>query len=322
MIKRTLYFGNPAYLSTRDNQLVIERRLGEEEEAEGTSFVPIEDIGTIMLDHHTITITQPLLRDLLTANVAVVSCNESHMPVGMFLPLASSGVQPERFKYQLRAPKPLKKQLWAQTINQKILNQAALLSRVGANSDSLEGIGEAEFAGTQDVRNMRKWAADVRSGDPDNFEARAAAYYWQRLFPPGLEFTRDRMNPPPNNLLNYGYAILRAMTAQALVASGMLPTLGIHHRNKYNAFPLADDIMEPYRPFVDAIVLTIVRNGEDFEELSKSIKAQLLSLATVDVVMAGKRRPLHVAMQRTAASLAFCFLGERRKILYPEFPAP
>ncbi len=167
---------------------------------------------------------------------------------------------------------------------------------------------------------MLKWSSDVKSGDAGNLEGRAAVYYWANIFPPEFNFKRDRDGEPPNNLLNYGYAVLRAMTARALVASGMLPTLGIHHRNKYNAYPLADDIMEPYRPFLDAIVLEIVRNGEDFTELSKSIKQQLLSLATVDVVMAGKRRPLHVALQRTTASLAFCFLGERRRILYPEFP--
>ncbi len=303
MIRRTLYFGNPAYLSTKDNQLVIERQPAPEEEKESITMVPIEDIGAILLDDPQITITQPLLRDLLLANVSVISCDEHHMPTGMFLPLAASGVQPERFKYQLRAPKPLKKQLWAQTIDFKIRNQASLLALSGKPSP-----------------NMEKWSSDVKSGDAGNLEGRAAVYYWGNLFPEALNFRRDRYGEPPNNLLNYGYAVLRAMTARALVASGMLPTLGIHHRNKYNAYPLADDIMEPYRPFLDAIVLEIVRNGEDFTELSKSIKQQLLSLATVDVVMAGKRRPLHVAMQRTAASLAFCFLGERRRILYPEFP--
>ncbi len=303
MIRRTLYFGNAAYLSTKDNQLIVERRLAEEDERDETTSVPIEDIGVILLDHWQITLTQPLLYALMARNVAVVSCDERHMPAGLFLPLAGSGVQPERFKYQLRATKPMRKNLWAQTIEYKIRNQASLLAISGKPSP-----------------NMLKWSEDVKSGDAGNLEGRAAVYYWGNLFPTELNFRRDRYGEPPNNLLNYGYAVLRAMTAQALVASGMLPTLGIHHRNKYNAYPLADDIMEPYRPFLDAIVLEIVRNGEDFTELSQSIKKQLLSLATVDVVMAGKRRPLHVAMQRTTASLAFCFLGERRRILYPEFP--
>ncbi len=328
MIRRTLYFGNPAYLSTKDNQLVIERdtpssgrgggrgwSYGEDvedttprppplpEEGESVMRVPIEDIGCILLDHWQITITQPLLYALLAKNIAVVSCDERHMPAGLFLPLAASGVQPERFKYQLRSSKPMRKNLWAQTIEYKVKNQASLLALAGKPSS-----------------NMVKWSAEVRSGDARNLEGRAAVYYWANIFPEALNFRRDRYGEPPNNLLNYGYAILRALTAQALVASGMLPTLGIHHRNKYNAYPLADDIMEPYRPFLDAIVLEIVRNGEDFTELSKSIKQQLLSLATVDVMMRGKRRPLHVALQYTAASLAFCFLGERRRILYPEFP--
>lgn len=287
----------------KDNQLVIDRPQADPEEVPERTALAIEDIGVVMLDHPMITITQPLLRDLLANNTAIVSCDESHMPAGLFLPLASSGVQPERFKFQLRSSKPLRKQLWAQTITAKIQNQATMLK--------LQELP---------VENMLRWATETRSGDPDNFEARSAAYYWANFFPAELNFRRDRYGAPPNNLLNYGYAVLRAMTAQALVASGMLPTLGIHHRNKYNAYPLADDIMEPYRPFVDAIVLEIVKNGEDFEELSHSIKKQLLSLATLDVLLDGKRRPLYVAMQRTTASLAFCFLGERRSILYPEHP--
>jgi CRISPR-associated protein Cas1 len=330
MIKRTLYFGNPAYLSLKDNQLVAERRIGstEDEAAEEgkpvVMRVPIEDIGTILLDHPMITITQPVLREMISHNVAVVSCDEPHMPNGMFLPLAGSGVQPERFRYQLRATKPLRKQLWAQTMQSKILNQAALLE---LTRDVPPGNTRPQsFAEITEIRfeNMRKWAGDLRSGDPTNLEGRAAAFYWGNLFrsltkhPLAQEFRRDRMGLPPNNLLNYGYAVLRAMTAQALVASGLLPTQGIHHSNKYNAYPLADDIMEPYRPYVDAIVFEIVKNGEDYEVLTKSIKQQLLSLAAVDVIMNGKRRPLHIAMQRTTSSLAFCFLGERRRILYPE----
>lgn len=301
MIRRTLYFGSAAYLHSQDNQLVIERKLGEEDEGEKTVTVPIEDIGVVLLDNPMITLTQPLLRQLLEANVAVVSCDDAHMPIGLFLPLAASGVQPERFKHQLRSTMPLRKHLWAQTIEAKIYNQAAVLELDMKPAD-----------------NMKHWAKSVRSGDPDNFEGRAAAFYWSTIFTEELDFKRDRFGAPPNNLLNYGYAVLRAMTAQCLVGSGMLPTLGIHHRNKYNAYPLADDIMEPYRPYVDQIVLTIVQNGEDFNELSKSIKAQLLSLPTVDVLLGGKRRPLYVALQRTTSSLAFCFLGERRKILYPE----
>jgi CRISPR-associated protein Cas1 len=305
MIRRTLYFGSPAYLSTKDKQLVIERDPAPGEERESVMMVPIEDIGVVILDNPSITLTQPLLRELLEENTAVISCDESHMPAGLFLPLQGSTVQPERFKYQLRASQPLRKRLWQQTMVFKISNQASLLEQQG-----------------HPVENMRYWASCVKSGDPDNLEGRAAAYYWSKFFPVELNFRRDRFGAPPNNLLNYGYAILRAITAQSLVGSGMLPTLGIHHRNKYNAYPLADDIMEPYRPFVDEVVFAIVKNGEDFNELSKSIKAQILKIGTCDVWMSGKRRPLYVALQRTAASLAFCFLGERRRILYPDLGVP
>jgi len=165
---------------------------------------------------------------------------------------------------------------------------------------------------------MIHWAKKVRSGDPDNYEGRAAAYYWKNLFPEILEFTRDRYGDPPNQLLNYRYAILRAIVARNLVGSGLLPTLGIHHHNKYNSYCLADDIMEPYRPFVDEIVCTIVENGEDFYEISKSIKQQLLEIPTVDVFIENKRSPLMIGVQRTTASLAKCYAGEQRKILYPE----
>jgi len=194
----------------------------------------------------------------------------------------------------------LKKQLWQQTIQAKILNQAAILAERNI-----------------DHENMLHWAKSVRSGDPDNYEGRAAAYYWKNVFPKKVEFFRNREGNPPNNLLNYGYAILRAIVARSLVCSGLLPTLGIHHRNKYNAYCLADDIMEPYRPYVDKIVLKIIDNGENFLELGSSIKSQLLGIATVDVRFERGRSPLMVGLQSTTASLAKCYEGKNRKILYP-----
>ena len=164
---------------------------------------------------------------------------------------------------------------------------------------------------------MRIWAADVKSGDPDNLEARAAAYYWKNLFE--IEgFTRDREGIPPNNLLNYGYAILRAVVARGLVVSGLLPTLGIHHHNRYNAYCLADDIMEPYRPYVDDLVYGIVKSGRGYEVLTKEIKGRLLSIPTLDVVISGKRSPLMIAVGQTTASLYKCFSGELRRLSYPE----
>ena len=329
MIKRTLYFGNPAYLSKKDDQLVIrvidngnekektnEDTNGPEETDKNDKYrnrsnqniVPIEDIGIIILDNQQITITQGLLSSLLENNTAVVSCDNSHMPAGLFLPLSVNQIQSERFQAQIESSIPLRKQLWQQTISAKIKNQAWLLNNLSA------GAAEKKVP----VNNMLKWAKDVRSGDPDNYEGRAAAYYWQNLFPKELEFTRDRYGVPPNSLLNYGYAILRAIVARSLVASGLLPTLGIHHHNKYNAYCLADDIMEPFRPYVDRIVYDIVDNGEDFEELSTSIKKQLLEIPVIEIKIDGERSPLMVGVQRTTASLAKCFAGETRKILYPE----
>jgi len=298
MIKRTLYFGNPAYLSKKDSQLKVKKPDEEDE-----SSIPIEDIGIVIIDNPQVTLTHGVLTSLLSNNAAVITCDKRHMPQGMLLNLDSGHIQSEMYAEQINASEPLKKQLWQQTTKAKILNQASLLKRKRIP-----------------ITNMLHWAKKVRSGDPDNFEGRAAAYYWNNLFPKMLEFKRDKDGEAPNQLLNYGYAILRAITARALAASSLLPTLGIHHSNKYNAYCLADDIMEPYRPFVDNIVYTIVRNGEDFYELSTSIKKQLLEIATVDVEIDNKKSPLMVGMQRTTASLAKCFSGELRKINYPVFP--
>jgi CRISPR-associated protein Cas1 len=311
MIKRTLYFGNPAYLSRRDEQLVV--RLPEVEKnntvpdsfrKEAQATIPIEDIGVVILDHQQVIITQALMASLLENNVALVTCDKTHHPVGLMLNLAGHQLQSAKFRAQLEASLPLTKQLWQQTVKAKIINQALLLKSFGVEAG-----------------NMMKWASDVRSGDPDNLEARAAAYYWKNLFPAVNGFTRQREGAAPNNLLNYTYAILRAIIARSLVGSGLLPLLGIHHHNQYNHYCLADDIMEPYRPFADALVAEIIRNGEDYTELTPSVKKQLLGIATVDVWFEDERSPLMVGAQRTTASLAKCFDGETAKVIYPRLHA-
>lgn len=309
MIKSTLYFGNPAYLSLRNNQLIIKLPEVEKNDTLPDSFKrdtvrskPIEDIGVVVLDHKQITITSGVLEALLENNCAVITCDCKSMPVGLMLPLCGNTTQNERFRDQLDASLPLKKQLWQQTIKMKIENQATVLSK----SRNCE------------IKNMRVWANDVRSGDPDNLEARAAAYYWKNLFPEIECFTRDREGIPPNNLLNYGYAILRAVVARGLVSSGLLPTLGIHHHNRYNAYCLADDIMEPYRPYVDELIVSIINSNCDIADLSKEIKAKLLTIPTLEVSVNGKRSPLMVAVSQTTASLYKCFSGELRHIAYPE----
>ena len=249
------------------------------------------------MDNRQITVTHGVLEALLENNSAVIACDSSRMPVGLMLPLCGNTTQNERFREQLDASLPLKKQLWQQTVQAKIANQAAVLKACRGS----------------EVRNMRKWVGDVKSGDADNLEARAAAYYWANLF---TGFCRGREGEPPNNLLNYGYAILRAIVARGLVGSGLLPTLGIHHHNRYNAYCLADDIMEPYRPYVDKLVVAMFDSG--IEELDKDVRAQLLGLPVMEVSIGGQRSPLMIAVGQTTASLYKCFSGESRKIAYPE----
>lgn len=300
MIKKTLFFGNPAYLSVKNSQLVV-KRTDPETQQEGVRTVPIEDVGVVVLEDRQITITNIALDALLQNNCAVITCDERHMPAGMFLPLEGNTIQSERFANQIEASLPLKKQLWQQTVQAKIRNQASVLKR-------LSGV---------EVGCMLAWANDVKSGDSDNLEGRAAAYYWKNIFPSMPGFTRDREGEMPNNLLNYGYAIVRAVIARALVASGLLPTLGIHHHNRYNAYCLADDIMEPYRPYVDEMVINIMRSDIDYGELNPELKKQFLGLPVTEVMIGGQRSPLMVAASQTTASLCKCYLGELRKVVYP-----
>lgn len=289
-------FSNPAYLSHKNSQLVISfPDKGKEDRT-----VPIEDIGVVVLENQQITISHGCIAALVQNNVALISCDSSHMPTGLILPLDGGNTQAERFRYQIEASVPLKKQLWQQTIQQKIYNQAKVLEKVGI-----------------EATNMHRWSKSVKSGDPDNYEGRAAAYYWQNIFREYMDFNRNRGGEPPNNLLNYGYAILRAIVARSLVSSGLLPTFGIFHRNKYNAYCLADDIMEPYRPFVDLIVYDIIAEGGNFAELDTALKTRLLQLPQVDVKFDDMNSPLLVGTSRTTASLARCFEGISRKINYP-----
>lgn len=309
MIKKTLCFSNPAYLSLLNKQMLI--RFPEEvsKQEENISFqkrpartIAMEDIGVVVIDHKQITITSGLLEALLENNSAVITCDSRSIPVGLMLPLCGNTVQTERFREQINASQPLRKQLWQQTIRMKIHNQRCTL----------------EYVYGKPMNNMERWENDVRSGDPNNYEARAAVFYWKNLFCNYPNFLRDRDGEAPNNLLNYGYAILRAVIARALVSSGLLPTLGIHHHNRYNAYCLADDIMEPYRPYVDRLVLEIIDELDDVTTITHYIKQKLLTIPTLDVTIGGQRRPLMIAASQTTASLQRCFSGEQRKIDYPE----
>lgn len=295
MLKRTLFFTSPAYLSVRQSQLVVSLKETNEERT-----VPIEDIGIVIIEHPQISLTMPTLQLLNTHNVAVIFCDEKHMPASMLLNLDGHHLQNELFRNQINSSLPLKKQLWQQTIVAKIRNQAALLTSRGIDSGALLAL-----------------AASVKSDDSTNREGTAAREYWSRLF--GNGFTRDRYGETPNNFLNYGYIILRSAVARALVGSGLLPTLGIHHSNRYNAYCLADDIMEPYRPYVDNAVYELWQSGTDELILEKATKAHLLQVLTCDVGIGKVKRPLMVALSHTTASLARCFSGDEKKISYPNF---
>lgn len=310
MLKRILYFGKPTYLSTRLEQLVIRLpevennpSLPEQFKKDAHATIPIEDISVVILDHPQIILSQALLAKLLENNVAVISCDQTHHPAGLMLNLSGHTLQAERFKCQVEASLPLRKQLWQATVKAKVRNQAYLLQRHNIPAG-----------------NLLKWAVEVTSGDETNIEARAATYYWKNLFSDIPDFVRQREGPPPNHLLNYAYAIIRAIVARNLVGSGLLPTLGIHHRNRYNHYCLADDIMEPYRPFADAVVKEMVLQGRHNAELTPEIKKQLLAVAHTDVLFEDGRSPLMVGVQRTTASLARCFEGMARKLLYPRLP--
>ncbi len=290
MIKRTLFFGNKCSLTTKHEQLII---IKEEKQ----TSVPIEDIGFIVLENQETYISIPALSKLSTNNVSVIFCDNKHMPQSMLLNLNNHHIQQEHFRNQINASEPLKKQLWQQVIKCKINNQAHLLENIGQNNTPL-----------------KYYASKVLSGDTDNREGVAAGYYWKHLF--DFNFKRERYGEYPNLFLNYGYIVLRAAMARAISGSGLLSTLGIHHHNKYNAFCLADDIMEPYRPLVDAKVLTILNNYNE-QELTTEIKSELLNILTETVYFEDKKSPLMVALTTTTSSLQQCFSGSTRKIIYP-----
>ncbi len=258
--------------------------------------VPIEDIGCVVLEHQQTTITLPLLNALSDNNVAVILCGDNRMPNAMLMNLDSNSTQGESYRAQIEASEPLKKGLWRQVVEAKIRNQAALLESLGREGDIL-----------------KPYWMNVKSGDADNREGIAAKLYWPALF--GRSFVRHREGDAPNSMLNYGYSILRAAVARALMGSGLFPALGIFHRNRYNAFPLADDIMEPYRPFVDRIVYRLYDEGR--REPDKDVKAELLRVLYTDTRFEKTMRPLDIALTFTSSSLAACFAGTRKKIAYP-----
>lgn len=294
MLKRTLYFTKPAYLSLKNKQLLVE--LKDENQSK---TIPIEDISFMLIEHMQINMSMPLIEELMNNNVAVIFCDSKHHPQSMLINMDGNHQQTEIYRQQVAASEPLKKNLWKQTVIAKIENQAKALVKLGINADPLPYL-----------------ATQVKSGDSDNREGMAARIYWKRLF--GEDFNRERHGDWPNAILNYGYIVLRAAVARALTGSGLLPSFGIFHSNRYNAFCLADDIMEPYRPVVDLAVWDICQKYPNIDIVEKEIKAELLEILASDVGMKKQTRPLMIAITHTTASLAACFAGTKKQI---EFPA-
>ena len=299
MNKSTIIFTNPTYLKTLNEQLLIVK--GDKQNPETTTR-PLQDIAVIILENPQITITQALLAKCIHYNIAVISCDDKHHPIGLFLNLDGNSLQSKKMKAQIESSAPLKKQLWQQTVYAKIINQATVLQLQNKNHQYLLNI-----------------ANNIKSGDADNAEAKAASYYWKNIFPAEFNFVRNREGFTPNNILNYGYAILRALVARSLVAAGLLPTLGIFHKNQYNAYCLADDIMEPYRPFIDLMVCNIITEPDFKGELTNKIKLNILNMSFIYVKLEHEKASLFNSVQKTAVSFAKCFDGSNRKIIYPTF---
>ncbi len=311
MIKRTIEISqNPAHLTVRDGQLLILRKEHPPSRLPANppnlaASVPCEDIGVLLVEHSGCTFSHAALTALLEHDAAVVICGRDHLPAGLLLPVGRHSQIVPRIGQQIAVSRPLRKRLWKQIVQSKIRAQAANLP-----------------AGSAARTRLAVLARSVRSGDPDNVEAQAARTYWggyrDVLSDPG--FRRDPDGATPNNLLNYGYAVLRAAVARALVAAGLLPALGIQHCHRANAFALADDLLEPLRPLVDQRVLELVRDGHT--ELIPAAKAALLELLTLRVRTGDQAGPLMVALHRYVASLVRCFAGESTSLEIPVFEGP
>ena len=302
MIKRTIEVSRePSHLCVRLNQLTLRR--GEET----VGSIPCEDIGVVVVDHPQATYTHAALASLAQADATLVVCGRDHLPVAILLPLTDHNQVVWRAREQIEAGKPLCKRLWQQIVQAKIHGQA----------DNLQPASTVE-------RRLRQLAADVRSGDPTNHEAQAAKLYWSAwltsspiaLAEPLRKFRRDPDGDGANTLLNYGYAVMRAAVARAIVAAGLIPSLGLHHSHRANAFCLADDLMEPLRPLVDERVRQLLFAGQT--ELDQPTKAALLELLAVPTLTDEGRGPLLVALHRYAASLVQCFQGTARRLEIPQ----
>ena len=292
MIKRTLVFESPSRLHLKGRQLVAENT-----STGAIKRAPVEDLGVVLIENQQVALTVPLLNTLVENNCAVVFCNDRHMPASVLWPLDSNNTQAETFRLQLSMTDSMKKALWKQTVKRKIRNQAGLLEELGLDGDVL-----------------KPHYSNVRSGDSTNREGVAASLYWDALL--GPDFIRGRFDGDPNPLLNYGYSVLRAAMSREIMGSGLFPAIGLFHRNRYNAFPLADDLMEPYRPYVDRAVLSLVSEG--VASIDGPAKTALLGVLMYDVRFGKTTRPLSIGLTATTASLCRCLRNEAKELEYPE----
>lgn len=292
MIKRIIEISNPARLSLKNQQMVVDREGFE------SATVPIEDIGVLILDHSAITHTQGLLTACFENNVAVLICNAKHTPGAILLPLEGNSLHSRTIAQQVQITEPIRKRLWQTIIRAKIREQAKVLLHA-----------------TGDNAPLPAYAAKVKSGDPDNLEAQAARIYWQKLF--GQTFCRDPDVSGINSLLNYGYAVMRAAVARAIVGTGLHPALGLHHHNQYNSFCLADDLLEPLRPAVDLKVYTVCNELYGEPVLTPENKRALLEILSKECIINDQRLPLMTSLHHYAASVRKVICGEQKRVEIP-----
>jgi CRISPR-associated protein Cas1 len=296
MIKRIVEVANPSYLHLKHKQLLIDQ------DHETVAQIPIEDIGALILEHSAISLTQPLIIECQKNNVAIIFCDEKHLPYSTILPIAEgNNLHNKILKQQINISEPTRKNLWKQIIAQKINNQANTLQQFN-----------------KPFTRLTKLASEVKSGDSANCEGLAAQYYWKALF--GKGFTRDQNADGINAVLNYGYSIIRAMIARSIVTAGLHPTIGLFHHNQYNALCLADDLMEPLRPWVDCIAYKLYQQDKNIK-ISKEIKIPFLSLVSQNVKLNKKQMPMMVSMHYLMADLKRNFTKDTLKLTYPSLQA-
>lgn len=299
MIKRIIYCETPSYITIKNKQLTIKFK----DLKISSTTIPVEDIDMLLIDNNQITITSSVLKSLQDNKVALIICDDKHMPSGLMLPINGNSLQQERFNLQINMKQSYKNKLWKQIIFHKIKNQSHVLKVVHKSYIKLEYLSK-----------------EIKLGDSTNREAQASIYYWKNIFTDKItKFNRDKNGNYPNNLLNYGYMILRSMMSKNIVSSGLSPTIGLFHKNQFNTFCLADDLIEPFRPFVDKIVYDLINNDNVDEILTKEQRKKLIQIITLEVVSNNEITSLGLAMQNFVNSFV-CFLkNEKKELEFPKF---